>query len=229
MDSFENARRKAMAMERELETKLSSYQQLITSQSVSSLESGTVSSSDHNKATNALSNEIQTLLNSFTHIINQTLSSTATKPSQQLVLKRFREILFDSDHDFQKAEMSLQRRREAAELFDGAPGSGSGSGSGPSADNSMEMDALLRERSAINNSYKSSMDVLGQANGIRGELRNQRQSLMGSMGGVTNMVNNVPGVNSLIDAISRRKQRDNWVIGGAVAAGMFFMFWYLFG
>ena len=104
-----------------------------------------------------------------------------------------------------------------------------GANSANGSENAQELDALLRERSAINNSFRGASDVLGQAQGIKGELRNQRNSLMNSAVGVGSIISNVPGVNRLIDAIQRKKQRDNFVLGGVIALCCFFTFWYMFG
>lgn len=206
--SFDSLKTTATALERNLDSKLSQYISSTNSQAPD-LEGGA-----------PLANEITSLLSQFNNI-NQSLATAATKSSHEIILKRFRELLYDYQEDFKKAESTHARRQQQAELFSGHDN--------PNSNNSQELDALLRERSAINNSFRSTTDILGQASSIRGELRNQRTSLMNSVSGVTSIISNVPGVNRLIDAIQRKKQRDNFVLGGVIAVCCFVTFWYLFG
>lgn len=88
---------------------------------------------------------------------------------------------------------------------------------------------LLRERNAINNSIKSADTVLSQASEIRANLRTQRNSLGVSMGYVSNIASNVPGLNHVMDAIRRKRSRDDLILSGVIATCILFTLWYLFG
>ena len=109
------------------------------------------------------------------------------------------------------------------ELFRGANTASSGDGTDPA------MEQLLRERNAIDNSMKSASSVLNQAAGVRTELRSQGASLRGVTGTMASIANNIPGVNTLIDKIRQKRQRDDRVVSGVVAGCILFTLWYLFG
>ena len=170
-------------------------------------------------------------MSKMTELINTKMAPAAerTGRSQHLLLvKRYREILFDCSTDFNKTCESVARKREAKELFRGAlvsgvNGSGSGSGANP------EMEQLLRERNAIDNSMKSANSVLNQASNVRSELRSQGSSLRGVSGTMANIAGHIPGLNGLIDKIRKKRQQDDRVVSGVVAVCILFTLWYLFG
>jgi len=183
---------------------------------------------DEEEAT--LSKDIHRTMSTMTELINTKMAPAAerTGRSQHLLLvKRYREILFDCGADFNKTSAAVARRREAKELFRGATaGLGSnGDGSGPNP----EMEQLLRERNAIDNSMKSANSVLNQAAGVRSELRSQGASLRGVGGTMATIAGNIPGLNGLIEKIRKKRQQDDRVVSGVVAACILFTLWYLFG
>merc|ERR1740139_1733347 len=81
-----------------------------------------------------LSKEINRSLSLLSDLINTKMAPAAerTSKSQQhsLLVKRYREILFDSTADFQKTANGLSRRREQLQLFRGAAAAIQGNGSG---------------------------------------------------------------------------------------------------
>jgi Golgi SNAP receptor complex protein 1 len=174
----------------------------------------------------ALSKEIHRTMATMTELINTKMAPAAERTGRSqhsLLVKRYREILFDCGADFNKTSASVQRRREAMELFRGANTASSGDGTDPA------MEQLLRERNAIDNSMKSASSVLNQAAGVRTELRSQGASLRGVTGTMASIANNIPGVNTLIDKIRQKRQRDDRVVSGVVAGCILFTLWYLFG
>lgn len=168
-------------------------------------------------------------MSTMTELINTKMAPAAerTGRSQHLLLvKRYREILFDCGADFNKTSAAVARRREAKELFRGATaGLGSADGSGPN----LEMEQLLRERNAIDNSMKSANSVLNQAAGVRSELRSQGASLRGVGGTMATIAGNIPGLNGLIEKIRKKRQQDDRVVSGVVAACILFTLWYVLG
>ena len=131
-------------------------------------ETGTASStySDKKKDTKnideeeaLLSKDIHRTMSTMTELINTKMAPAAERTGRSqhsLLVKRYREILFDCGADYNKTSAAVARRREARELFKGATTSNSEGG-----DHSMEH--LMRERNAIDNSMKSANSVLNQA------------------------------------------------------------------
>lgn len=190
-----------------------------------SVETGTASPSPEEE--NSLRNDIQRTLSGLGDLINHKLSPAADRSgkSQHLMLvKRYREILFDLTGDFQKASATFSRKREQAELF-------RGSSSGEDRDGSQDpaMEALLRERSHINNSLNSASAVIGQASDIYGDLRQQGMSLRGVSGTIAKITSNVPGLNRLVENIRRKRNMDDKIVAGVVAACILFTLWYVMG
>ena len=177
----------------------------------------------------ALSTDIRRTMSSMTELINTRMAPAAERtgrPQHSLLVKRYREILFDCNADYSKTSAAVARRREARELFRGATTAGGGGGGG-GGDASTEQ--LLRERNAIDNSMKSANSVLSQAASVRSELRTQGASLRGVTGTMARIAGNVPGLNGLISMIQKKRQQDDRVVGGVVAACILFTMWYLFG
>jgi Golgi SNAP receptor complex protein 1 len=200
-----------------------------------SAESGTNTTSHDSNPSNiksieeeeaTLSKDIHRTMSTMTELINTKMAPAAERTGRSqhsLLVKRYREILFDCGADFNKTSASVQRRREAMELFRGANTNTTSEGGDPA------MEQLLRERNAIDNSMKSASSVLNQAAGVRSELRSQGASLRGVTGTMAAIANNIPGVNTLIDKIRQKRQRDDRVVSGVVAGCILFTLWYLFG
>ena len=149
------------------------------------------------------------------------LAESNQKSQQLLLVKRYREILFDSTADFQKVGAGISRRREAEELFAGRDMSDKGEQRDPA------MEQLLRERNAIGNSLNSAKSVLGQASEVRSALASQGSALRGVGGKVKLIASHVPGLNSLIENIRRKRGRDDAIVSGVIAFCILFTLWYV--
>merc|ERR1712238_232788 len=98
---------------------------------------------------------------------------------------------------------------------------GSADGDGDASNRDPEMEQLLRERNSLGGALRSVASVLGQASEVRSDLRN--------LGGkVLNIASNVPGLNTLVEGIRRRRNKDDMVVSGVIAACILFTLWYLF-
>lgn len=152
------------------------------------------------------------------------------KSQHTLLVKRYREILFDCSTDFKKTSAAVARKREQMELFRGANtgGGGSGHGNGNGEDDEA-MEHLLRERNAIGNAHKAADSVIGQAAEVHSELRNQGSSLRGVQGTMMAIANNVPGLNRLIDNIKKKRNQDDLIVSGVIAFCILFTLWYVLG
>ena len=89
------------------------------------------------------------------------------------------------------------------------------------------MEQLLRERNAIGNSLNSAKSVLGQASEVRSALASQGSALRGVGGKVKLIASHVPGLNSLIENIRRKRGRDDAIVSGVIAFCILFTLWYV--
>jgi len=234
MEDFDTLRREATKLERHLEDRVSRYQQLaqkLNTQDKSlesllnSAETGSVIPTEE-EAT--LRNDIQRTLSSLSDLIQTKLAPAAErsgKSQHQLLVKRYREILFDLTGDFQKTSALFTRKKEQLELFSGANTSGNGGNS----EQDEAMQQLMRERNHINNSLSASAAVINQAAEIHSDLRTQGMSLRGVQGTILRISSNIPGLNRLVEHIRRRRSRDDYILSGVIATCILFTLWYVFG
>lgn len=173
-----------------------------------------------------LARDIQRTLTALSDLIQQGLSPAAEKSgkSQHLLLvKRYREILFDYTSDFNKTSATLARKKEHSELF----ASRSSVSQGESGDDAMEQ--LLRERTSINNSMETSASIINQASEIYGDLKQQGMSLKNVGGAISRITGNIPGLNRIVDNIRRKRSRDDYIVAGTIATCVCLTLWYIFG
>jgi Golgi SNAP receptor complex protein 1 len=175
-----------------------------------------------------LRNDIQRTLSALSDLIQTRLAPAAErlgKSQHQLLVKRYREILFDLTGDFQKTSAQFTRKKEQLELFSGANTAGIGAG----GEQDEAMQHLMRERGHIDRSVSESEAVINQASEIHSDLRTQGISLRGVQGTIIRITSNIPGLNRLVENIRRRRSMDDMVVSGVIAACILFTLWYLFG
>mmetsp|Transcript_4282 Transcript_4282/g.7141 ORF Transcript_4282/g.7141 Transcript_4282/m.7141 type:complete len:236 (+) Transcript_4282:304-1011(+) len=235
MEDFDTLRREATKLERHLEDRVSRYQQLAQKLNTqdksldSLLNSAETGSAIPTEEEAALRNDIHRTLSALSDLIQTRLAPAAErsgKSQHQLLVKRYREILFDLTGDFQKTSAQFTRRKEQLELFAGANAAGGGSG-GNEQDEAMQH--LMRERGHINNSISASADVINQASEIHSDLRTQGMSLRGVQGTIVRITSNIPGLNRVVENIRRRRSMDDKIVSGVIASCILFTLWYLFG
>ena len=192
---------------------------------LSNAETGSSSSSSMPVEEELLKLEIQRLLQQLQDLISFKLSPAAERSNKSqhlLLIKRYREILFDLTSDFSKSQQMWTRKREQMELFSGANTS-------QQQQQDPAMEHLLRERSHIQNSLTASSSVIHQAMEIHSDLRQQGGSLRGVSGMIGTMTQTIPGLNRLVENIRRKKSRDDVIVAGVIAACILFTLWYVFG
>jgi len=245
MEDFDALKREATKLERHLEEKVAKYQQLAQRVSnnkenssnnidtsldklLSNAETGSIMMLLPLEEEAALRSEIQRTLNALNDLLQTKLSPAAERSNKSqhvLLVKRYREILFDLTGDFNKAQQLWTRKREEMELFAGA------NGFSLTSNNQQDpaMEQLLRERNHIQNSLTSSSAVINQAMEVHSDLRQQGSSLRGVSGKMASIMNNIPGLNRLVDNIRRKKGRDDMIVSGVIASCILFTLWYVFG
>jgi len=180
-----------------------------------------------NEEESTLSSDISRTISAMSDLINNRMSPVSEKTGRSqhvLLVKRYREILFDCSADFQKTSAAVARRREAMELFSKKDGSMAGGMTGED----LETEQLLRERNAIGSSLRATSSVIGQAEEIRSDLRMQGTSLRSTNSTIASIASSVPGLNHLIDGIRRKRSRDDMIVSGVIASCILFTLWYVF-
>ena len=133
-------------------------------------------------------------------------------------LQGHHEVLDELEAAARKHRAAARHALEAAALLQGARGDGSGIGGG-------ESDALLRERAALIGSHKAIDGALAQAAAAHEALLKQRSSLGVTAASVGAIVLRVPGVQGLMDAIHRRRVRNDQVIAIIIGFIVCFAVW----
>ena len=87
---------------------------------------------------------------------------------------------------------------------------------------------LLRERSGISNSIRGVNTVLAQASEAKDTLLGQRSSIGGASVNLSSLTRRIPGVGKLMDALSKKKSRENTIIGVFIGILVCFSMWWLF-
>lgn len=138
------------------------------------------------------------------------------------LLKRYGEVLCDHTAEFRSTRANITKKRNAAQLFqEMRDGSAHGVGRG-------QAEPLLRERAAIAQSNRAADEVLEQALATNTSLRSQMTSLRGSSTTFNTIAGRFPVVNSIMDAINRRRSRNNTVLALVIASCICFTLWYMF-
>jgi Golgi SNAP receptor complex protein 1 len=173
-----------------------------------------------------LRHDIQRTLTTLQDLITTQLQPAAERVGSQnatLLVKRYREILFDLSGDFEKARLAHVRKQERAKLMEGARTSQGEGASDPA------MDHLLRERNHIGNSLNAASQVISQASEVRSDLRTQGMSLGRVQSAMGKIASNIPGLNTLVEKIRRKRSKDDIIVAGVIATCILFTLWYIFG
>lgn len=182
----------------------------------------------------ALRHDIQRTLTTLQDLVTVQLQPAAERQGGQssiLLVKRYREILFDLSGDFEKSRLAHQRKVERQRLMEGARTSldsgNVGGGGGDGRD--VGMDHLMRERNHIGNSINAASSVISQATEIHSDLRSQGLSLGRVQSTMGRIAGNIPGINTLVENIRRKRSKDDMIVAGVIASCILFTLWYLFG
>lgn len=152
-------------------------------------------------------------------------ATSSNNAHHSLLVKRYREIVYDCTNDFKKTNRAILKKREQNDLFRGAA---SVRKEGEEGEDEATA-ALLRERNAIGNSLQSASSIIGQASDIRSELRNQGTALKNVGNKVLVMASRVPGLNGLIEGIRRKRGKDDNIVSAVIAGCILFTLWYVLG
>lgn len=154
--------------------------------------------------------EIDSLLQRLSEInnsLNGVLSGASD--SRAHTLARHRDILHDFTQEYRRLSSIAGAAQDRAGLLGGSSFS--------DVNNSSSSGLLLRERSVLDRSHAAMDGVLGQAQGVASNLSQQRQLFDAIDSKLAAVGARFPVVNSLLNAIRRRKNRDTIVLAGVSA------------
>jgi len=214
-------KKKAREIEACLEDKLQAYQKIDASLNVNVLSADEENPLDFTES-RELAREINSLLQQFTATINEMSRVVATSKSvtSSAYLQRCREILHEDRSFFRKIQSSLSKKEESAELIQNA---------NARRTELSDTDLLLKEREHIANSSRKVDDIYNSALGTREQLQRQRRVFLRSDGRLTNMLGSLPGMSRIMDAIKKKKTRDQRVLAVVIGGCLFFTLWWVIG
>lgn len=222
MANWDSLHYKAKTLEARLERKVQNYSsiaQKINANFLCDEENPLMESVDEQ----SLSSEIERDLNELYDCIQSMRSCTMGSQShhQEVLIKRYYEIHFDYSTEFKNTSATVQRKRESMELMQSSKNL-------HKDEQDSSVSKLLKEKSSIAASMKSINDVISQAFDTKNALVNQRNSLLGSSGGLSNLTANVPGFGRLIDGIQRKKSYEQIIIAVVIGILLCFTIWWVF-
>ena len=211
----------ARKLEGELDIKIAAYGKLCSSYEYGYTKGESGLSTDQMLQTKSV--EIDTALARLSDV-NSSMSHAITggADSRAHTLARHRDIFHDFTQEYRRLSSIVGAARDRADLLGGASGNSSsaplmgGSGTG----------LLLRERGILDRSHAAVDQVIGQAQGVAASLTGQRQLFDAIDSKIASIGARFPIVNSLLNAIRRRKNRDNMILAGVMGVCMLLILLY---
>lgn len=152
---------------------------------------------------------------------SEALSRVAATSAQAAQAARLRETQLELVRDFKRVVESIDSQYQHARLLPKNRGSSNGAQDDAEAN-------LMREKAALNSTLSATDELISQGQTMHDMLKGQRSALTGIHGKVGTLESVLPGINSLIDKISDRKNKERVVLSMTVASCCFFTIWYKF-
>lgn len=207
----------ARQLEGEIDVKIAAFAKLCSNLEYGYSKGETGLASDrmlHMKKT-----EVEELLKRLTDVTGrmaEVLGSATDNRSHTLA--RHRDILYDYSQEYRRLANVANAAKDRAELLDSGAGNGI---SKERMDNTLmgegSTEMLMRERGTIDRSNFALDGVIGQAQQVATSLTQQRQIFDSVNAKVGSLAARYPVVNSLLNAIRRRKNRDSVILASVIA------------
>lgn len=160
--------------------------------------------------------EVEDLLKQLTDVTTRMSNVIGNaKDGRSHTLVRHRDILRDYSQEYRRLAGIARAAKERAELLGGNESDLSREGNSFMTAGSQDM--LMRERGLIDRSNFALDGLLGQAQQVASSLSHQRQLFDSVNSKVGALAARYPVVNSLLNAIRRRKNRDSVILASVVA------------
>ncbi|XP_056638474.1 Golgi SNAP receptor complex member 1 [Diorhabda sublineata] len=220
--SYEDLRKQARQLENEIDLKLVAFSKLgagIKTPSTGNPDTIPLLSGDD--TFEAMSVEIEELLNKLTQINDRLAEQPVTGAAMMHTLQRHKDILADLSRDFRKTNSLRESQRQREDLLRGS-------------DNfrtdgvNNRRDVYLKENQHIHNSDRLVNDQISIAMETREHLTSQRQTLKRLQTRFNDISNKYPLINSLIQRINIRKRRDSIILGLVISFCTILMLIYIF-
>jgi len=221
MATYDSLRRQCRTLESLLDSKLTSYSRLAANIG----REDDVEASGSSDRWIDLEAELDGLLeklNDTNSQLSQVLNDPDSPPSQSMsrAVQRHKELLRDYERDCARAKANAKTALDRANLLSGVRND-------IDAYKSNASDMLLSERQHIDRSHRMVDDTLDQAYETRAEFSRQRQSLSGIGNRMTQVINTMPGINSLLGMIKTRRRRDAVILGLVIGLCFILLFSYM--
>lgn len=206
--SWDHLRREARKLENEIDTKLAAFGKQCSRYEYGSTQTGESGMSVATNLTLA-SNDIESLIERLRRINENIglLSKEGSASRNQHILARHRDILDDFTEEYRRLNSIATSERNRADLLGSSQGFGTTQAVGAK-------DALLRERGTLDRTLNDIDNVVAQAYGVASSLGQQRQMFDGIDARLAMIGAKFPVMNSVLNAIRRKKNRDNVILTG---------------
>lgn len=218
--TWDQLRREARKIENELDTKLAAFGKQCSRYEYGSAQSGETGLSVATNLT-LTSTDIESLIERLTLINDQigVLSKQGTEVRNQHILARHRDILHDFTEEYKRLNSIATSERNRADLL------GSSREFATQQPTSTQ-GVLLRERGTLDKTHSEIDNVVAQAYGVASSLGQQRQMFDGIDARLAMIGAKFPVMNSVMNAIRRKKNRDNLILTGVGSVLLFCMLLY---
>ena len=216
--SWESARKRARQQERLVERKIEELRAVNSSLTVSGGGYDPEAANYPKEA--GLMNEIENLFTSLCACVDDMTNVASGERSKQQQIRRYRQVIQENRTEYQRIARSLKEKRESAALFGDMNSEFNGKNS--------EVDHLLRERRGLESGLRSADLLLDQADATKAELLGQR-SIFESTGRrlMGPILNAFPVLNTWIEKVKKRKQRDQIVLAAVIETLVLFLLWWI--
>ncbi|EIW86968.1 V-snare-domain-containing protein [Coniophora puteana RWD-64-598 SS2] len=222
MATYDSLHRQCRTLESLFDSKLTAYSRLASTMTRNQSD---VEAEGSRERWKDLEGEVEDLLEKLKES-NDELSRLAenpdSPPSQTMsrAMQRHREVFQDYSKEFRRTKANVQTALDQANLLTGVRND-------IDAYKSSAADSLLAERGRIDSSHRMTDDLLDQAYETRAEFSRQRMSLGGINARMGQVMNTMPGINSLLSMIKTRRRRDALIIGVVIAVCLILLFSYM--
>eukprot|EP00891_Asterochloris_glomerata_P001206 jgi/Astpho2/1206/fgenesh1_pg.00022_%23_15_t len=208
---WEDCRREARKIEAELDAKLVSFARVASTYDQTYTRGDTGLAAD--QAAQTKTADIEALLARLADV-NDRLSSalSGSNDSRSHTLVRHREILRDYTQEFRRHKSALGAAQDRATLMSGASERSSLLGANAQSTSS----ALLRERGQIGGAHQALDDVMGTANAVAGNVKEQSNLFENIGDKVVTLGSKFPAVNAVLNAVRRKKSKDTIILFSVV-------------
>lgn len=212
-------KKRSRKVESDIEEKLQAYQQIDSGLSINVLATDEETPLDFSEA-RRLERSLSELIREFAAILNE--MSRAAKSNKSVsanaYLQRCREVLAEDRDFFRKVKSSIAKKEESAELFRERNEARQSELS--------DTDLLLQEREHIANSNRKVDEIYNAALGTKEHLNHQRRVFLASDGRMSKMLGTFPGMSRIMDAIRKKKSRDQKILAAVIGGLLFFVIWW---